>query len=133
MNPKERAVLLFLIVVLIAGAGASAWRHNRRQRNLKAIQIEVARDSTLDPNPPPPGQSLNPRVLEPSGHLIDLNSASAAELDLLPGIGPALAQRIIEYREQHGGFKDKAELNQVSGIGPKKFAAIKDRVTAGRR
>jgi competence protein ComEA len=63
---------------------------------------------------------------------MDLNTASASELDLLPGIGPALAQRIIEYRGKHGGFKTIEELKQVPGIGPKKLEAIRDRVTVGR-
>jgi len=128
MNVKERAVLLFLIVVLVAGAGASAWRHYRLQHNLKAVRIGIARDSTASPDPRPPASDL--RSPTPA---LDLNSASAAELDLLPGIGPALAQRIIEYREKHGGFRTLEELKKVSGIGPKKFEAIKDRVAAGHR
>jgi len=146
MNVKERAVLLFLIAVLIAGAGASAWRHYRLQRNLKAVRIEIAKDSTAvrssEPAPrresgfpaatPVLGDSSNARPLESSSPLMDLNSAPAAELDLLPGIGPALAQRIIEYRTKHGRFKTIEELKQVSGIGPKKFEAIRDHVMVTR-
>ena len=61
---------------------------------------------------------------------VNINSASAATLaDCLPGIGPAYAQRIIEYREAHGGFKSIAEIQNVRGIGPKTFERIKDLIT----
>jgi competence protein ComEA len=63
------------------------------------------------------------------GAPINLNSASDADLETLPGIGPALAQRIIAYRTQHGSFRSVDELRNVSGIGDAKFAEIKDLVT----
>jgi len=56
---------------------------------------------------------------------IDLNSAGAADLDALPGIGPALALRIIDYRQQHGLFKKIDDLEKVSGIGSKKLEKVK--------
>lgn len=63
------------------------------------------------------------------GGLINLNTATAEELDQrLPGIGPALAQRIIDYRQQMGGFRTTEELQEVSGIGEKRYAEIKDLV-----
>lgn len=56
---------------------------------------------------------------------IDLNTAGATDLDALPGIGPALAQRIVEYRQKYGPFKKIDDLIQVSGIGPKLLDKIK--------
>jgi competence protein ComEA len=63
--------------------------------------------------------------------LININTASAAELDALPGIGEVLAGRIIEYRETTGGFKSVEEIMAVSGIGEKKYGDIKDMITVG--
>src|SRR4051794_7444948 len=62
------------------------------------------------------------------GPPVSLNSATADQLDTLDGIGPATAAKIIAWRTQHGGFRSVADLGQVPGIGPKKLAAIKDRV-----
>jgi competence protein ComEA len=62
------------------------------------------------------------------GPPISLNSATAEQLDTLDGVGPATAQKIIAWRTQHGGFRSVADLGQVPGIGPKKLAALKDKV-----
>lgn len=56
---------------------------------------------------------------------VDVNQAQWAELAQLPGIGPTLAQRIVEYRENHGPFFDHAQLRRVRGIGPKTLEAIR--------
>jgi competence protein ComEA len=61
--------------------------------------------------------------------LININRANATELDSLPGIGPAIAGRIVDWRTANGGFKKKEDLLQVQGIGQKLFAQIKDLVT----
>jgi len=58
--------------------------------------------------------------------VLDLNIAKPHELALLPSIGPVLAERIVDDREQHGHFHSVDDLQRVSGIGPKKLAAITD-------
>lgn len=60
----------------------------------------------------------------PDGGQVNLNTATAEQLDTLPGIGPALAGRILDWREQHGRFSSVDELQEVSGIGPKTFAEL---------
>jgi len=61
--------------------------------------------------------------------LISLNRASQVELEGLPGVGPALAGRIVDWRTANGGFKKKEDLLNISGIGDKLYAGIKDEVT----
>jgi competence protein ComEA len=63
------------------------------------------------------------------GALVNLNTATLAELDTLPGVGPSTAQKIIDYRTAQGGFKTVDDLNNVSGIGDVTFAELKDLVT----
>jgi competence protein ComEA len=64
----------------------------------------------------------------PAAGPIGLNSATADQLDELEGIGPATAEKILEWRKAHGGFSSVDDLKQVSGIGPKRFEALKDKV-----
>ncbi|WP_409301796.1 helix-hairpin-helix domain-containing protein [Peribacillus sp. SCS-155] len=63
------------------------------------------------------------------GALIDLNTATPDDLDALPGIGPARATTIVEYREQNGPFKAVEELKNISGIGDKTFEKLRDMIT----
>ena len=60
---------------------------------------------------------------------VDVNTAPAADLETLPGIGESLARRIIAYREANGPFGSIEEIMEVSGIGEAKFAELEDRVT----
>lgn len=71
----------------------------------------------------------DPSTAGGSGGRVDLNRATAADLDALPGIGPVLAQRIVDYREAHGPFRNVDQLDDVPGIGPAVFAQLADRVT----
>ena len=60
---------------------------------------------------------------------LNLNTATQAELELLPGIGPVLAQAILDYRDSFGGFSTKEQLKEVSGIGEKRYAAVEALIT----
>ena len=64
-----------------------------------------------------------------AGGPINVNTATLDQLDSLPGIGPTLAQRIIDYREQHGPFRSVEDLLNVSGIGDARLADLKPLVT----
>ncbi|ELS53197.1 putative DNA-binding protein [Streptomyces viridochromogenes Tue57] len=59
---------------------------------------------------------------------VSLNTATADQLDTLPGVGPVLAQHIIDYRTQHGGFRSVDELREVNGIGDRRFADLQNLV-----
>ena len=64
-----------------------------------------------------------------SQELININTASVEELDSLPGIGPTIAQRIIDYRDENGPFQTIEDILNVSGVGPSTFDQIKDLIT----
>jgi competence protein ComEA len=64
----------------------------------------------------------------PGSAPVGLNTATAEQLDQLDGVGPATAEKILQWRKEHGGFSSVDDLKQVSGIGPKRFEALKDKV-----
>lgn len=65
------------------------------------------------------------------GGQVDINTATADQLEGIPGVGPVLAQRIIAYRDQNGGFASVEQLTEVSGIGEATFAQMQAMVTVG--
>jgi competence protein ComEA len=67
---------------------------------------------------------------QPAGK-VNINTASAAQLEALPGIGPSLAARIVEYRTKSGSFRSPQELMNVKGIGEKSFAKLEAYLTVG--
>jgi competence protein ComEA len=83
-------------------------------------QVHVPRQGEDDPPVEPPSGQPAP------GGKVNLNTADSAALESLPGIGPALAQRIIDYRQAHGPFERIEDLMQVSGIGEATFEEVKD-------
>lgn len=69
-------------------------------------------------------------VASSSGSRLDLNTATLAELDALPGVGPVTAQKILDWRERHGRFASVDQLREIDGIGETRFARLKDLVLA---
>ncbi|RAO42772.1 ComE operon protein [Micromonospora saelicesensis] len=81
--------------------------------------------------PPAPGGAAGPAAggAAPAAGPLNLNTATLAQLDTLPGVGPVLAQRILTHRDHHGGFKSVGDLRQVDGIGDARYEQLKDLVT----
>ncbi|HPP43135.1 MAG TPA: helix-hairpin-helix domain-containing protein [Caldisericia bacterium] len=94
------------------------------KRNL--VDSETTSSSTTQSNT---SSSVNSPTKK--SNLININTASQKELEELSGIGPVLAQRIIDYREKNGYFSTIEDIKKVSGIGDKRFEAIKDSITVG--
>ena len=78
---------------------------------------------TKAPSPSRAGAALAP------GAPVNINTASAAELDALPGIGPVTAQKIVAFRTQHGPFRSVEALDAIPGIGPARIAELQGLVT----
>ena len=77
----------------------------------------------------PPAGPVATGAAAPAGGPINLNTATLADLDTLPGVGPVLAQRILDARDAQGGFTSVADLRKVDGIGDARYEQLKDLVT----
>ena len=93
-----------------------------RNLNRTPVQIQTLPDATVAAE-----ETISPT----EAGLIDVNTADAALLQTLPGIGEVIAQRIIDYREANGPFRSVGELTKVDGIGEKKLEGIWDLVITG--
>ena len=118
--PAALLCLLFgLSLLLLPGAGAAAPTEIQAAASIPERTLTGGDDADRLPTELLPGEKL------------DLNTATAAQLQLLPGIGEKLSAAIVAWREEHGPFQKVEELLQVPGIGEKRLAEIRDLVTAG--
>lgn len=99
MNRKEIIALIVLISILIA---INIVQYLKSQKNKKTYEL----------------------IIEESMNQISINTADVNDFEALPGVGPALARRIIEYREKNGNFKTISDLKKVKGIGENLFKRI---------
>jgi competence protein ComEA len=104
--------------------------HPTRRANLQGLNLAERLADGEQVVVPGPGQAVSAAAAAPGSSQapVHLNSASLEQLETLDGIGPSLAQRIIDFRTQHGGFRSLDELDQVSGFGPARMAALRGHV-----
>lgn len=115
---------------LLERAGGTKEDADLRGFNLAAPLYDGQKVTIPTVSPHPEEHVSSPQKMQVSGaSRINVNTASSKELETLPGIGPVLAQRIVEYRETHGPFRTPEDLLKVKGIGPRKLENIRDRIT----
>lgn len=144
LNRREQLALLFLVGSLLVGTIVSALDHYRPEmmEDFRVIPAAVpvpsqpqerhrrAAAELADATRTPPQEGAGSGAVKLSVP-VDVNSASAAELESLPHIGPATAARILEYRREHGAFQSLDQLRQVSGIGARTVDKLRPHAVAG--
>jgi competence protein ComEA len=110
-----------------ARAGADVNAINLAAKVADGQQVVVPRRGAAAPAVGDPGAGEG-SVGAASQPPVSLNSATAAQLDTLDGVGPATAQKILDWRREHGGFRSIDDLGEVPGIGPKRMAALRGKV-----
>ena len=103
---------------VLPGTSTAGLSLARRLVDGEQLLVGLPQPAVVGPAPPdaPSGAA--------GGQPVDLNTATTSELDALPGIGPVLAQRVLDWRTEHGGFSSIDQLREVSGLGGKKFDAL---------
>lgn len=124
MKRKEKfgaahAALLLLTVAFLASLVFLTHRAKARSTEADGYTVTVEKSVPAELTAVPKAEPVN------------VNTATAAELETLSGIGPVLAQRIVDYRAEHGAFASVEELTEVEGIGKAKLDAIRGAITLG--
>lgn len=135
LNRQEQRAVLFLLTALVVGGTIKLIRNRRfeqvddgwlaeRDQLFAFFQQQAKEEELAIYSPSETGVKKQDLV-----NRINLNTASAQQLQTLKKIGPALAQRILDYRAKQGPFQTIEDLQKVKGIGPKTFANIKEHIT----
>ena len=137
---QERSAIIFLIVILFAGLITTYFKdiiHSQHantlthEDSLVLDKFSFAADVYKELSPVDDSCKVNVPVSEQlaDGGLININNAGVEELQTLPGIGPVLAERIVEYRKKFGPYEAPDSLINVRGIGEVKLKGILSKIT----
>ena len=134
MSQKRVASIMFVLILVVSAMifgylfGLNAGTTEVHMVELPA-SVLTASEQTTQETSTDLEEALSGTEGKPD--LINLNTADQALLETLPGIGPTIAKRIIEYRNTIGSFASKEEIMNISGIGKKKYSAIEGLITVG--
>jgi competence protein ComEA len=108
---------------------AHEWRFDMRHALVTLVAFVIVAVVSM---PAQAGQAKSAgKTPKASTQVVNVNSASAADFEALPGIGPKLAARIVDYRQKNGPFKKIEDLMNVQGLGEKNFLKLKSQLTIG--
>jgi competence protein ComEA len=128
-GPAKWAAVGVLGSASLLGIGWSVCRQGTPGQSRRALpeasEAIRAIHAAAEPSPGTTQDRALEAALKPASRTVNLNTASAAELEVLPGIGPAMARRILEYRSRYGRFSSIDQLDQVKGIGPKTLEKLR--------
>ena len=113
LKKQERFILIVFIASLLIGLSVIAYKKLHATSGVRIGHFDPGSENTF------------------SQRKIDINIASAGDLESLKGIGKAIAGRIVEYRDSHGAFSSTEEIKNVKGVGQALFDRIKDDITVG--
>ena len=128
-----RAVVICLVLVILLGCGFWMLKYRHPALFLGEPDLIVDKKQKLNESTPADTDSAmlsNPLLHGTKDARIDINTAMFEEFESLPGIGPATAKRIIDYRDINGKFDVIEDLAEVSGIGDKTIEKLRDRIAA---
>ena len=140
-DSNYRTIVICLVVAILLGSGFWMLKHRHPVLSLGEPDLIVDTKQELDESTPPAESSTpstdeestthsEPPPHEPEDERIDINTATLEEFKSLPGIGPANATRIIDYRNINGKFDVVDDLTEVRGIGEKTVEKLRDRLVA---
>lgn len=119
---KRRALILSLLAAFVFSAGVLLLRFPRPAGNTAKISAKAVPETAILTG----GDGEQPALELLPGEKLNINTATAEELMMLPGIGQTLSQAIVAYREENGVFSSVEDIMKVDGIGEGRFAAIEE-------
>ena len=140
-DSNYRTIVISLVVVILLGSGFWMLKYRHPALFLGEPDLIVDKQQKSDESTPavessiPPAGADSATIAEPLPHepkdgRIDINTATIEEFESLPGIGPATAKRIIDYRDINGRFDIVDDIAEVHGIGDKTIEKLRDRIVA---
>ena len=130
LTPAERRAALLLVLLLALGALWDLFAGRTSAPVERDVPGERGADADAGNTPLAP-DAVHETHDAPPAALVDINHATARELDALPGVGPVLAARILEHRRQFGSFRTAEDLRAVRGIGPRLYARLRPLIALG--
>jgi comEA protein len=128
-TPQESKTIIFLIAVLLIGSGVTIYKkyHPDFAPELLIENNFPEQKKVIEPvRSPAISENINLKIPD---RKVNLNTATLRELESLPGIGPELGKRILDYREKKGNFSTIDELVNIRGIGLKTYEKLKNLIT----